>query len=186
MLKAPRGAFCYHKTMDHEPVPTEELIKVGVIKGHEALEWLDSHGEYVYHGSTQRLDRLEPRQASHDGEPDGQPAVAASDNPEIATFRALVSSHASRESGRGHHYSSFGVKDGKVCYEASSADLEAARSDDAVGYVHVFRRGDFDPYPRHDYEFRSGLAVEPRYIIEVRASDLPPDIGVSDNPSSKS
>lgn len=52
----------------------------------ELLEQLQKTGEFVFHGSPQKLDQLEPRQQTHINretgkmEPDGKPAVCAALN----------------------------------------------------------------------------------------------------------
>ena len=173
----------------HKPIPSEELIKEGTIKGRVALEYLDQHREYLYHGSTQKLERLEPRQGEQMGEPDGDPAIAATNRVDIAIFRALISGHASRAKGRDKHYSSFGRhEDGAIHLDALAEDINDARRDDAVGYVHVFKKAEFTPYPRDDspdalteehlYEYRSHQPVVPTFVVEVNGKDLPKDIGL--------
>lgn len=93
------------------------------LSGKERLGVLYKTGEYVFHGSTKKLTVLNPHQQwnfnQEKGEPelDGDPAVCAALNPEIANFMVLTSIHVAKELGLSDYYTDFGVKD-KSCRSA--------------------------------------------------------------------
>lgn len=155
-------------------IPMEELIESGQVKGREVLAWLDEHGQYVYHGSWQKIDELEPRQSFSNGNPDGEPAVCAADDYETAIFRALINRH--RDAARGvKHVSRFYRHQGKLHFDASRESIEHAMAEVVVGYVHVMNKNQFSLY--RGSEYRSDQEVAPDYVIEVHGTDLPDDIG---------
>ena len=153
-----------------------------LLRGREKLEELSKTGEYVFHGSPQRLDRLEPRQQTHVSkktgktEPDGDPAVCTTESPDVAIFRSLISSHVAKKAGLKWYWSEFGIKDRKPYFKATQESLDQARKPDSLGYVHVFKKADFAK--RDELEWRSDHEVEPVQVIEVKASDLPQNIEV--------
>ena len=155
-----------------------KLIEDGTINGRAALEILQQSGRYVFHGSPNRLDMLEPRQAhqhnSETGEniPDGEPAVFASENFEQAIFKGLVSQ--SYNFGPGKRVSGWDGSSSKLHYYAQGDLLEKARLESSKAYVHVFLKGDFD-YVRGS-EHRAHKPVKPKFIVEVNGSDLPENI----------
>lgn len=135
----------------------EELIKAGVLKGREALEWLDKNGSYVYHGSPQKLHRLEPRQAHQFNPetgvrtPDGKPAVCTAGNYEMAIFKAVLKETGDKDKG---DWSSFWVKrDGenkKIFFKATKNMLEITENKKPIGYVHVFNKSEFEQYNSYE------------------------------------
>lgn len=157
-------------------IETEENFQ----SGKETLEQLSKTGEFVFHGSPQKLEKLEPRQQTSFNqktrvtEPDGKPAVCAALNYEIAIFRALTSSHIAEQLGVKDYYTEFDMSDGKPYFRGNPQSIAIARRPDARGYVHVFRKKDFQPH--NDLESRAYQEVKPIYTIEVKSSDLPENI----------
>ena len=154
------------------------------LNGKEALEQLSKTGEFVFHGSLQKLDQLEPRQQTDfnkktgKSEPDGEPAVCATSNYEVAIFRALISSHIAKLFGVKNCFSEFGLRGGKPYFKATLESMSLAQRPDSVGYVHVFSKKDFQPY--NTLESRAYHEVKPIYIIEVHGTDLPGNIEIID------
>ncbi len=136
----------------------------------ERLLELERSGRYVFHGSARSIETLEPRQgknfspASRRMEPDGAPAVAATEHADIAIFRALVNQDQFPDYG---YYSAFGVADGKPYVKMSKAVLAGLR--EKVGYVHVLPRKMFQPVRG---EWRAETSVHPDFVVRVTASDF--------------
>lgn len=157
------------------------------LNGKELLEALSRTGEFVFHGSPQKLDKLEPRQQMHfnpktgKSESDGSPAVCASPDYEIAIFRSLTSSHIARQLGVKNYYTEFGLRDGKPYFRGTAESIALARRPEAVGYVHVFSKKGFQSH--NDLENRAYHQVEPLYIVEVKSPDLPENIEIIQRPT---
>ena len=171
--------------MSEQPKSPKELIEAGILKGRKALEELDKSGNYVYHGSPQKLHRLEPRQA-HQFNPetgerkhDGEPAVAAAGNYDMAIFMAVL--RGMGDKGKGD-WSSFGRapssdKEKILFFKATKNMLDNAKDKKPIGYVHVFNKSEFEKHSGHD-EWRAYTQVEPAYVVEVGVEDLPKDIEI--------
>ena len=154
--------------------------------GREMLEQLAKTGDFVFHGSPDKLERLEPRQQMHlneetgKSEPDGEPAVCATISPEVAIFRSLVSSHVAKRAGLKWYWSEFGMRDGKPHFKATPESISQATKSNSIGYVHIFNKKGFDQHDR--LEWRAYQEVEPVYVIEVKGSDLPDNIEIIPEP----
>lgn len=165
--------------MNQEPLSQLELIKRGAIKGREALEWLSQTGDYVYHGSSQRLDSLEPRQQKtwdYDQQVsvlDGEPAVCAANVYEPAIFRALINRYFDLSNS---HWSGWGGNGATIQYRATQTALDGASKEGVTGYVHVFRKEQFAPY--RGMECRTNEVIIPELVVAVSAKDLPPNIEI--------
>lgn len=166
--------------------PLKAKIRKQFDSGKKSLEWLSKDGEFVFHGSPQKLERLEPHQQTHynkknkKSEPDGKPAVCAAVSYEVAIFRALISSPVARLLGIKNYYSEFGLRKGKPYFKANQESVEMASRLDALGYVHVFSKKDFQPHD--NLESRAYKGVEPLFVIEVKSSDLPKNIEIIKEP----
>mgnify|MGYP001559648942 FL=1 len=143
---------------------------------------LEKEGGFVFHGSGVALDSLEPRQAynfeNEKQEPDGVPAVYASGKADYAIFMALIN-EINCPSG---YESSSGTIDGKLVFRASK-DTLSQLSENASGWVYVFKKDQFQQRDRDGVEFISTQSVTPLEQIQVRKEDLPQDIEVFNTPS---
>jgi hypothetical protein len=139
---------------------------------------LEASGKYVFHGSAKGdIASLEPRQGTHEGNPDGQPAVSATPYLEFAIFRAIVN----KNNIPFNHSNRFGFnqnKEKEIEFRIyPKAALEACK--DKKGFVYVFDRKDFSPYSRigkpseSHMEWRSYKPVKPIEIIPVSFDDFP-------------
>ena len=154
-------------------------------KGRKRLLELQETGEYVFHGSLNDIDILEPRQAFIWDEEkgkrvkDGNPSVFATPYADIAIFRALVNRQGVNEPSR----SQFGEEKEKgLSFAATKNLLEAAKG--KRGKVYVLKKEDFD----HCFgsECVAEREVVPVEVIEVHFDDLPPSITVLEGPEKKS
>ncbi|MEK7549849.1 MAG: hypothetical protein AAB519_02610 [Patescibacteria group bacterium] len=136
---------------------------------------LEKEGGFVFHGSGVALDSLEPRQAynfeNEKQELDGIPAVYASDKVEYAIFMALIN-EINCPSG---YRSGSGTIDGKLIFRASQDTLSQI-SEDASGWVYVFKKEQFQQRDNNGVEFISTQSVTPLERIQVRKEDLPQNI----------
>lgn len=142
----------------------------------EVLKNLEETGKYVFHGSPDRLESLEPRQAYNhvkreDGEydaiPDGKPAVFASPNVDTAIFMAVVS----RKNAPLGKRSGFSADNhGNFEFRATKDTMDQI-GEGANGFVHVFEKNKFE-FMNHN-ESVAYEAVSPVKVIEVKKEDLP-------------
>lgn len=150
-------------------------------QGKEVLMGLEREGLYVFHGSTELLQELEPRQAKiwnkdkKEMIEHGEPSVVATPFAEIAIFRSVISNKI--KSNDGKHYSAFGSDGQKPFFETTPKMLE--QSKDAVGYVYVFKKEDFTKLS--PMEWRSSKKLKPVRTFEVNFQDLPENIKLESN-----
>ncbi len=155
-----------------------ETPKNKIEQGKDTLMTLEKEGVYVFHGSTELLEELEPRQAKiwdkdkKEMTEHGEPSVVATSFAEIAIFRAIISNKI--KAGDGQHYSSFGPDGEKPFFETTPTMLKNAK--DAIGYVYVFKKDDFAKLS--PMEWRSGKKLKPVRTFEVHFQDLPENIRV--------
>jgi len=163
--------FPEQSAFEREPTPKELL--------HE----LEKSGRFIFHGSSGRIERLDPKQPlnwnreSKKMEPDGKPAVCASQFSDVAIFHALTkqefplknydSGFSLREEGEGD--------DKKLVPEFDMSEnlrqyIKDHRSE-IRGFVHVMDCNGF--YSISPMEARSEKSVVPDQIIEVGIDDLP-------------
>ncbi|MEI6650098.1 MAG: hypothetical protein WCL23_01540 [Candidatus Moraniibacteriota bacterium] len=139
----------------------------------ERLLSLEKEGKYVFHGSYERVEALEPHQAcGYDEETgrhenDGEPAVFASTYADCAIFRSLI------------HGKEFENKTGiddhdQLHFTAGQILMERAK--DKIGYVYVLDKRKFGDFRGMDC--RSPETVHPIEVIEVTFSDLPKGVKV--------
>lgn len=143
-------------------------------KNREKLLAMEAEGKYVFHGSLESVEELEPRQAENSNketgeqEKDGEPAVFATPHADTAIFRALVN-------GRdvdGESSSRFGMGDDGLHFSATQNLLDAART--KRGKVYVLDRKQFQKF--EGTQCRSFEKVMPIEVVEVDFNDLPPEI----------
>lgn len=157
--------------------------EIGVKSGKERLEELAKTGEYVFHGSGVKLESLEPRQQTSfnsktgQTELDGNPAICATENPDIAIFRALTNKQRAIQLGIKNYYTHFDMNNGQASFGGNEASIDIARRPDIKGYVYVFSKNDFQPH--NDLEVRAYRKLKPVFTIEVKASDLPKNIEIT-------
>lgn len=116
--------------------------------GREKLQSLEASGKYLFHGSEDpNIDSFEPRQAhNYRGgvqEPDGEPAVFASDKADYAILMALVNK---KNCPKGYESSAGTVDDEKgnivLQLKAKKSALEQL-NDESFGYVYIFDKDAF-------------------------------------------
>lgn len=139
------------------------------------LEKLD---KYVFHGSGENLEKLEPRQAlnytTEIPEKDGRPAIFASQSVDYAIFMAIINKNNCLKGLRsGANTSS--RKDGtyKITFSATKETLKQL-TPESSGWVYVFDRVSFQKIK--PTEFVSYNKVTPLEKIKVSMQDLPNNI----------
>lgn len=142
-------------------------IERGELSGRKAIEALAATRQFVFHGSKDRIEELEPRQALNEGLPDGLPAVfAASDDAyDLAIFMALVGP------GGRTAFSTQGVRDGHFDFQADAAALQYAQSPGTEGFVHVLPKNEF--VRDTEFQYRCDHSIKPRLIVRVSSADIP-------------
>ena len=149
--------------------------------GKETLMSLEKEGPYLFHGSTELLVELEPRQAKiwdkdkKEMVEHGEPSVVATPFAELAIFRAVISNKIKAADGK--HYSAFGSDGEKPYFETTPSVLKNAK--DAIGYVYVFKKEDFTKLS--PMEWRSDKRLKPVRTFEVHFEDLPENIKTEPN-----
>lgn len=108
----------------------------------EKLREFELSGNYVFHGSGEKIEEFEPRQAHNyvDGKqiPDGVPAVFASDILDYAIFMALINK-SNLPKG---YLAGVSNKNGILEFSASQDTIERINND-FKGIVYVFNKKDF-------------------------------------------
>lgn len=134
------------------------------------LHQLENAGIWVFHGSEDKIDELEPRQAynTKDGKKveDDEPAVHASPMVDIAIMMAIINI---KNCPRGFN-SGFEYRKGKLILHASKESLVQLEND-SFGYVYVLPKKDFKP--RGIIQSISYAKSRPYEIIKVKKIDLP-------------
>lgn len=141
------------------------------LEGRKALDALAATGQFVFHGTKEIFEEIEPRQAFNDAVPDGEPSVfaAGSNAVALAVFMAL---RGSGKTGFSHQ----GARDGLWDLRADAKAREYMRSAQASGYVHVLSKSDFEQDSQH--QWRSHTKVKPVLTIPVSSRDLSEDIAL--------
>lgn len=152
--------------------------------GREQIERLATTGEYVFHGSpVGQIETFEPRQAHDLGTPDEEPAVFATELPDIAIFMALVNHQNSINPDQPYQSGTSVERDDEGAYfvkdlRATQNLLDGARLPSARGYVYVFPIQHFARREKKQGEFRCLEGIKPLYAISVSSRDLPRSIRV--------
>jgi len=153
--------------MRFEQQPRTEKIS----ESRKRLLDLEKQGKFVFHGSLENLETLEPKQAYSFGKKDKSPAVFATPFTEVAIFRALINEKALNEDSE----SQFGMDEkGRLHFSASQNLLDQAK--ELTGKVYVLEKSKFENFK--GTQCRSEKTVEPIEVIEVPAEDLPANIKV--------
>lgn len=136
---------------------------------------LESTGLYVFHGSGEDLQELEPRQAYDDKfGADGLPAVFASSHCEYALFMAIVNKKNCPLGARSSAGATTNPGTTPILRFGMSQKSLAQLTDASYGFVHVFLKNDF--LPRDDnggVEYVSHKPIKPIKSIRVLKRDLP-------------
>jgi len=160
-----------NESMEHTP------------SGREQLQKLEHEDKYVFHGSENpSLDHLEPRQGYNfrDGikEPDGEPAVFASNRADYAILMALINKQNCPKGYDSSAGTEDGVKGETVLRLRVNKDAVDQLTEDSSGFVYVFDKNDFTPRKDRRVEYVSSLTVTSVSKIKVTKTDLPPCIEV--------
>lgn len=143
------------------------------LKPREQLLKLEKTGKYVFHGSLQDIEKLEPRQAYNyengKKKKDGDPAIFATPYADVAIFRALTNNPAVKESS-----SSFGINDDGLFFSASKKLLIASKK--ITAKVYVLDKDKFESF--QGMQCKSLKTTKPIKVIEVNFDDLPPNITI--------
>ncbi len=172
--------------MEKIPQPSPEAaliarIEGGELTGKEALQELAATKKFVFHGSSLIIEEFEPRQPMSHGRPDGKPAicVAPDEGYELAIFSALyLTGKEWKNPVEGSRRGRFSTSDQNWGFEANKLALEEARSPEAVGYVYVFKKKDFQEYRGRKYEWRRDKNIKPLLVVKVTAQDFPQDVKI--------
>jgi len=145
-------------------------------EGRKKLLELEKEGKYVFHGSSDILQVLEPRQAYNIdqktgmNEKDGNPAVFATPFADIAIFRALISGR----NVSGDSESRFGMDDQGLHFSATQNLLDTAKS--KIAKVYVLDKSKFINF--EGSQCRSEEPNVPIQLVEVTIKDLPDNIKI--------
>jgi len=147
----------------------------------EILHKLEQTGEYVFHGSPDVIDILEPRQPHIFDQtigkmvPDGSPAVVASPYCDIAIFRAIIN----KKNVPQNYQSGFSYDADKklLGFKTTQSVLDQAK--DKNGFVYVLDKNDFTPKIANAMDWRAGKSIKPIKAVKVSYSDLPENIQIT-------
>lgn len=151
--------------------------------GREQLRKLELEDKYVFHGSENpNLDSLEPKQGYNYSngvqEPDGDPAVFASNKADYAILMALINKH---NCPKGYSSSAGTVtnKKGEIVLELKvRKDALEQLTNDSSGYVYIFNKNQFTRRENRRVEYISKTPVTSIHKIKVTEKDLPPYVEV--------
>lgn len=152
--------------------------------GRAEIEKLASTGEYVFHGSpVNNIEVFEPRQAHDLNTPDEEPAIFATELPDIAIFMALVNQQNSTNPSQPYQSGTSVGRDNEGNYfvqdlRATKNLLDGAQLPGARGFVYVFPVEDFKRRDKKQGEFRTLKPTKPLMTIPVTAKDLPKNIRI--------
>lgn len=155
--------------MEFKSMPKIEMIE----KSRERLSALEKEGKYVFHGSPNIVEALEPRQAGGHNEKtgkwenDGNPALYASPYADCAIFRSLIYGKELENE--------IGINDDNQLHFATDRKL-LERAKNKIGRVYVFEKSKFKDFRGMDC--RSEETLKPIEIIEVTTDDLPHNVKI--------
>lgn len=145
-------------------------------KNREKLLALEKEGKFVFHGSQDVIENLEPRQAYNRNketkqmEKDGEPAVFATPYADVAIFRALINA----KNIVGKSMSRFGMDGQYLYFSATKNLLDQAKK--KIGKVHILDKQKFKDFK--GMQCRSEKMIPVIEVIEVTADDLPQNIEI--------
>jgi hypothetical protein len=133
---------------------------------------LEKQGDFVFHGSPDKLEFLEPRQAytwkNNIKTEDGEPAVFASTYSDIAIFMALIN----RENIKATFRSGYGFQNNKHEFRISKETKDKLIN--LKSYLYIFNKSDFQQ--KNHAEYISNKIVKPIKILEIDETFLPKNI----------
>jgi hypothetical protein len=135
------------------------------------LRELQSTGLYLFHGSAEPIDMLEPRQAYSHGVADGEPAICAASDLDTAIFMALNSSARKALLSEGKSCQSGYNNNGDSFYFYATPNLIALIQNGVEGNIHVISKEGFRKY-HGEREMRSTSPVQPIDVVAVQSSDF--------------
>lgn len=152
-----------------------------IASSRERLLKLEAEGIYVFHGSENAdLDSLEPRQGYNHingvQEPDGEPAVFASNRADYAILMALINK---QNCPNEYNFSAGTVNNEKgeiVLQLQATKDTLEQLTEHSLGYVYVFDKNQFTPRENRRVEYVSKVPVTSINKIRVTKKDLPPHV----------
>jgi len=151
----------------------------------EELLSLEKEGIYVFHGTSDKIEMLAPKQPfnfnkqTKNLEPHGEPAICASQYSDVAIFMALFDSKNFPDI---HFSKSFGLdENNKLTFYVEKIALDQVS--DKTGVVMVLDKGEFKEFD--EMEYRATLEIKPKMVVSVSALDLPPNIGLIDKDFNK-
>ncbi|MEK7433231.1 MAG: hypothetical protein AABZ74_08885 [Cyanobacteriota bacterium] len=138
----------------------------------ELLYNLEKSNNYLFHGSPNKIEVFEPKQAytfiNGQNIKDDDPAIHASPIIDIAIFMSLIN----RINCPKGSYSKFEYKNNKVVFEATKETLEQLNK--PKGYIYVFERSFFK---QRDYiEYVTYKSIIYNMVIKVGIDELPQNI----------
>lgn len=146
----------------------------------QRLRILEQEGRWVFHGSSSKLEVLEPRQAyqyPHNSDigkiRDDRPAIFTSPVADIAIFMAIINKTNAPKGSRSGFYPQ---SDGTVTFRATKETMEQIKN--ARGYVYVFSKEKFSP--RSNIEYVSYGSIRPEEVLSVTEEDLPVQIEIQE------
>jgi len=142
-------------------------------KNKEKLLSLEKENKYLFHGSPDTIDTLEPRQPFNNKEEYGSPSVCATPFVNIAIFRSLI--HKNNLSLKENSQSSFGIKNNEISFSTTKNLFETAKL--SKGKVYILDKNKFKKF--NDMEYRSEESIKPLEFIEVDFNDLPKGIKIN-------
>ena len=135
----------------------------------QKLAELEKTGLYVFHGSGEDLERLDPRQAMDTVRgADGDPAVFVSPAAGYAIFMAVAAPLGHTSAGA--TFDEHGVY--TLGFSATQEVLDRLKNG-ASGWVYVFENKGFVQHDDSPVEFKSHEAISPVMKIRVTEHDLP-------------
>lgn len=138
----------------------------------EEILKLEKQGDFLFHGSPNKLKYLEPRQAytlkDNKKVKDGEPAVFASIYSDIAIFMALINKENIKTTFR----SGYGFSNNNLEFRLTKETFD--KLNNLKGYIYVFNKKDFQI--KNVAEYVSYKIEKPIKIIEVTEKDLPKNI----------
>ncbi len=133
---------------------------------------LEKQNNFVFHGSGDKLDSLEPRQAytwkNTEKIEDGEPAVFTSIYSDIAIFMALIN----KENIKATFKSGYGFENNKLTFRFSKEVKDKLTN--LKGYLYIFNKNDFQE--KNIAEYVSFKTVKPIKILEIDENLLPNNI----------
>ncbi|MBM3257843.1 MAG: hypothetical protein FJZ05_01310 [Candidatus Nealsonbacteria bacterium] len=159
-----------------ENKPTKEDSKEKILTPRERLLSLEKEGIFVFHGTPEKVEFLEPHQSytGKNKEKHGDAAVCAADTAETAIFRAIINIKNFPKGGS----NCFGFnEDGSLDFGMEKNYFENLSN--KKGLVYVLPKSEFKRFEDRG-EWRSEKPVMPVEVVFVTEKDLPKNIQLID------